>query len=286
MPEPKTTEEETLPPLLFHYTDSNGLLGIVRSRMLWATHAQFLNDESELRYPRDLMATLATRLRREHEGDAAATVVLDLVDLLTTEGRPPDTFVASFCENGDLLSQWRGYGGVGGGYAIGMSREQLFELARFQDYQLIRLMYGEVEQEAQLETAMRDAIQMARELFADDEFTENMPLMFEIAFTAAMLSIKNLHFREEAEWRLARSVWFPGVESAQRTVLRTHGALIVPYEEFALSNPPGSDDVPIIEIVVGPTPHPDLAESGVRHLLDRNNLEHVLIRNSAIPFRG
>jgi hypothetical protein len=233
-----------------------------------------------------LLASLAARLEQhEYEDDAVAADIFDLVDSLTTEGTPPDTFVASFCENGDLLSQWRGYGGVGGGYAIGMSRERLNDLASSQDYELVRLMYGEVEQEAQLETALRESVQIARELVSDDQFTENMTLMLGIAFTAAMLSIKNLHFREEDEWRLVRSMRFPGVESVRRTLFRTHGALIVPYEEFALSTPPGSDDVPITEIVVGPTPHSELAESGVRHLLDRNNLEHAQVRASAIPFR-
>src|SRR5205085_11962410 len=34
-------------------------------------------------------------------------------------------YLACFCENGDLLSQWRGYGSVGGGYAAGFVAEHL-----------------------------------------------------------------------------------------------------------------------------------------------------------------
>src|SRR5205085_10103226 len=35
-------------------------------------------------------------------------------------------YVASFCENGDLLSQWRAYGAFGGGYAVGFSSIGLY----------------------------------------------------------------------------------------------------------------------------------------------------------------
>ena len=33
---------------IYHYTDLNGLLGIVGSNSLWATHFSFLNDSNEL----------------------------------------------------------------------------------------------------------------------------------------------------------------------------------------------------------------------------------------------
>jgi len=34
---------------LFHYTTAHGLLGIIKDRCLFATHASFLNDSSECR---------------------------------------------------------------------------------------------------------------------------------------------------------------------------------------------------------------------------------------------
>jgi hypothetical protein len=35
------------PEWLYHYTDQNGLSGILKSECLWATHHRFLNDISE-----------------------------------------------------------------------------------------------------------------------------------------------------------------------------------------------------------------------------------------------
>jgi hypothetical protein len=47
---PKIVKQDDAIPDLFHYTDANGLLGILRSRSLWATHFQSLNDTSEMHY--------------------------------------------------------------------------------------------------------------------------------------------------------------------------------------------------------------------------------------------
>jgi len=37
----------SVPELLYHYTDSAGLQGILESRTLWATDIRYLNDETE-----------------------------------------------------------------------------------------------------------------------------------------------------------------------------------------------------------------------------------------------
>jgi hypothetical protein len=43
-----------LPDLLYHFTDSAELQGILESRTLWATDIRYLNDETEVKYSRDL----------------------------------------------------------------------------------------------------------------------------------------------------------------------------------------------------------------------------------------
>jgi hypothetical protein len=46
--ESQQTGEPTKPEgLLYHYTDQKGLLGILESKQLWATHYRYLNDTSE-----------------------------------------------------------------------------------------------------------------------------------------------------------------------------------------------------------------------------------------------
>lgn len=41
---------------LYHYTDIDGLLGILKNRVIWATEIKDLADETEFEYGRDLVA--------------------------------------------------------------------------------------------------------------------------------------------------------------------------------------------------------------------------------------
>ncbi len=56
--------------LLFHYTSGEDFFGIIESRKMWATHAQCLNDETELTYARELLAETLGRLSGERHPEA------------------------------------------------------------------------------------------------------------------------------------------------------------------------------------------------------------------------
>ena len=192
------TDSEYLPETLYHYTDSHGLLGIVETQKLWATHVSFLNDDSEVEYPLKLLAEAGTRLRSASEAGSTVTQrIFELVDQITSATTPPDTFVASLCANGDLLSQWRGYGGQGGGYAIGFHRELLESIAAQQQYGLMPVTYSVADQTGRIEAALTEGIEIAQHYddatgFGPDE----MLVMLTIAFNATFVSIKNPHFIE------------------------------------------------------------------------------------------
>ncbi len=131
---------------LYHYTDWRGLLGILDSQSLWATHFRLLNDYSELRLfletklP-DILYPLALKESRkfleenpdrkdqfEQEGHVLELVVQKEVSKIIQilyDSFEEQIYITSFCgeaedeeinKNG-LLSQWRGYG-QGGGFAL------------------------------------------------------------------------------------------------------------------------------------------------------------------------
>jgi hypothetical protein len=91
-----------LPQHLYHYTKAEGLYGILRTRTIWATQFDFLNDRSEFSYAFEI---LKERLAAQVGAKGSAELIppLDKWWSLT-----PAHYVASFCEDGDLLSQWRG----------------------------------------------------------------------------------------------------------------------------------------------------------------------------------
>jgi hypothetical protein len=275
------TIDDSLPELLHHYTDHDGLIGIIESGALWATHIGCLNDETEIRYVRDLMGALAERLRQEFADDWAAGVVCDAVAALASSGTSPDTFVTSLCDDGDNLSQWRGYGT----YAIGVDRETLFAVANAQNAHLIRLMYGKDEQESHLETVLRDAVRIVAGWAADPGNAppaEQQLLLLGYGFVLSMLSVKNPYFRDEREWRLDRVI-LPVLAEAQ-TRIRTLRGVDTPYEQIMLIDK-ATGETPIVEVVLGPRARSDESVAEIRELLDRNGLQLVTIRKSMAPLR-
>ena len=53
-----------LPEVLYHYTTREGLFGILSSLKIWASSSQFLNDASEFTYSTQLIAEIATDLKK------------------------------------------------------------------------------------------------------------------------------------------------------------------------------------------------------------------------------
>src|SRR5690349_5290875 len=103
---------------LFHYTDAVGFSGIVQERVIRATHFEFLNDSEETRLGERTIKN-ALEWLAQHEGGPAARLASRLCDdWHTALTDVADVYVASFCEDGDTLSQWRAYAQDGAGYSI------------------------------------------------------------------------------------------------------------------------------------------------------------------------
>jgi hypothetical protein len=103
--------QQAIPEFLYHYTSQDGLLGIVQSRAIWATNISYMNDATEFGLARDrLLEEIRTRYIRKAS--------VDVVSWITTKITDSPICVSCFCEDGDLLSQWRGYAGDGYGYSL------------------------------------------------------------------------------------------------------------------------------------------------------------------------
>ena len=273
----------TPPEYLYHYTGGCGLTGIIRSKAIWATEIRHLNDTSELRYPRELLLSTAERLRPEFPSNWSAEVVADIVKALAESPDCPDTFVASFCVDGDNLGQWRGYSDGGQGFAIGFDRDRLAKVARPHGYSLARLQYEKSEQEEQLESAVRDAIPILADWSDNKDAAPSASmqlLLLGYGFLFAMLSVKHPFFRDEREWRLVRVV-LPQEPVNRGT--RMSGTTPVPYEVVSLVDQDGR--TPIHEVVIGPLASPEWSGQRMRQLLDENDLATVPIRVSGGPIR-
>lgn len=107
----------------YHYTNENGLRGILTSQELWFTDYRYLNDPSEyllsLKIVKDLMA--------EHirlETDTKKIVFWNYFkNKFEDHLKYYQVFTFSFCLSKDYLPAWRWYGDNGKGFSIGFNQD-------------------------------------------------------------------------------------------------------------------------------------------------------------------
>jgi hypothetical protein len=265
--------------LIFHYTNVSGLLGIVQSNRLWATHAGFLNDLSERNYTSEL-AKSAINEQIASSTDLARLYYLELMSRL---GKPykVDYYVSCFCREGDLLSQWRGYGAFGVGLSIGFDIEEL--RPHPQVAQLFPMSYDE---ELHL-TVIREIIQVG----ADHHLSHpNHP-----DDTADLISsvieyfgghLKHPKYKEEDEIRLHINRDDKDADHIRSVRFRTRGNEIIPYVPTITTFDELSPDLrlPIREVIVGPGLHYGKTSHALELLFRQNGIDNIEVKRSNIPF--
>lgn len=264
----KEVEAATTPPELFHYTDANGLLGIIKAGQLWCSDVLCMNDPTEFEYGKRIIAEVleSYRDRLPEHGFADPTNNLGLGDTWRI-------FTISFCARKDLLSQWRGYGALGGGYAISFSTPELMRMADPTQFAIFPLHYDRGRQRDLVTGVVEAAIDIAKQFGIGRESASLYWHEVGIQLLSAVVRLKNPGFAEEEEWRIMMIA--PDVEPQFRA-----GRLgILPY--VALQFLPRV----VVSVMEGPSRNAEYNAKALRFLLDRHGMEHVRVLRSAIPLR-
>jgi hypothetical protein len=223
---------------LYHYTTWEGLLGILGSRSLWATHYRFLNDFSEIVLFRERLVTLMrpyvtkayerllqgspnVQQKIDQDGGLRQAVQHDTEVLIDAQYRATgdEIYILSFCgehknpdiDRNGLLSQWRGYG-AGGGFAIVFNTKRLedilnLEVTKYHYSALILtdLVYSNNDDRLRSEMA-EDLTNLADDvakIFNHQEpFSENTELKGYYSFVNCVSRYKHYGFCEENEVRV------------------------------------------------------------------------------------
>jgi len=126
-------------PGFFHYTTYSGLLGILNTEKLWATNIDYLNDYTEFVNALDI-AKSQIMLRINSKSCSRQTTLLEDLMQGVDSIRSLNIFVASFAEQGDLLSLWRSYAG-GSGVSIAFRYDELREIASLHQFHVVKCIY-------------------------------------------------------------------------------------------------------------------------------------------------
>jgi S-adenosylhomocysteine hydrolase len=260
---------------LFHYTTPAGLIGILEESSIWASSSYHLNDAAEFRYAiRLIMDRLQLRLQSEHgPNNPAYGNLLESLQMVT---KGVQVFIASFSEQGDLLSQWLAYSGSDG-YALGIDAQQA-EAAIADGFTLVRCVY-----ELEAQTRIADAF---IDIYCDssDGTTDRSGVIKKALIVAS--AIKHPGFEKEAEWRLVKALAIGWHD--EKLFFRPGRNGIVPYMKARLS----SADAKYIPsmIYIGPNGDMDAAAAALETFLsyrgDRKMFRpQVEVVQSRTPYR-
>ena len=278
--------QEGLPDQLFHYTDAHGALGILQNSEIWLSHARFSNDKEEIKYAVQLAQDVVKETYEDLKDTPNAVVdtpfswfLERLMRFLDKRDYSRDVFICCFCENKDLLSQWRAYAGKAG-FSLGFESKVLLNLAKNiypnADVFFSRVVYDPDSWKQLILNALercRVDLEKVSSVYADgvNDAIFRIALKFRDDVMLLAPFLKHPGFVEEQEWRLCVAYNLSMVKPEFR-VGRTG---IMPFLKSSSLNC-------IREVVIGPTDERDLTF----HALKLMNIEFEFdICPSKVPLR-
>lgn len=260
---------------LYHYTDQNGFMGIFDSRTLWATKIQYLNDHNEYFLAAKIASKiLKERIEEETDLDIRFTYeeFLNKIQLISDI----NVCVCSLSEQGDLLSQWRGYSSKMGGYSIGFDFASIEAIANQNGFDLVKCIYDEEEQIKKIESVINEAIGIVGQGVKYGINRKSIDYFEETLLRLAPV-LKDRHFSEEAEWRLV------GIVGSMSLSFRAGNSMLIPFNKISLGS---REELKAMaqEIIVGHTPHIILAKKATQSFLIKSLLSKDDFPIGMFPF--
>jgi len=279
-----TSGPTDVPRTIYHYTSQAGLLGIIHDKALWVSSIRHLNDSAELSYAISMLKGGLDSPWPDFDVDDSADPLTELW-VMFREGvlkqlevlENSDSHVGSFSQERDQLSQWRAYTSGEVGFSIGFNLGMLKSFAEAQHFELLRCTYETSEHRILVSQLLNEAQKMLDK--KGEHGVDEAVIRCVRDFMRFAPRFKHPSFKEEKEWRL-----FKTVEMEEPAKFRIGKSMLVPYGEFDFEDE--YNNTPVVEIVIGPTPHMALSKASVERLLVTSDMGHVAVIESSVPFRN
>jgi len=277
--------------VIHHYTDLDGLVGILGSKGFWLSDARFMNDSEELINCRMIAAEVMRDLLPGVKEAAYREVVAEAKRNLERNAGEK-VYLSSFCLDGDLLEQWRAYALNGKGVSIGFdltggARDRFFQ--KLPALALHKVIYDDARKrkiiEIIIETRRRSFnADGARDVGEHADALTGMVNYFSCFF-------KNQAFATEREVRLVAAG--DASKRFKNLHFRVGKGTVIPYvrsDELLDREASGEDEkspnLPLSRVVVGPAANQDLILTGLREFFQANGYDPGMVVKSRVPYRG
>lgn len=277
---------------LYHYCPYETFLKIIKNRSIRLSSLSLSNDSMEGKVVAELITDWASRaIPDDSDRQEFVEAIKHLNDLYDGLG---------FClsEDGDLLSQWRGYADDGRGVSIGFSKKCLELFASkhlgetYPRLKLKKVIYDPGEQRKLLDPTCIEMQKLIEEgavkgtlVWAggvnprgpyDDPQMELVGKM--LSLIHILFLPKHSSFYEEMEWRLI-APYFKKNEDI-KICFRNGNMGATPYIDLTL---PHSDENPILRVILGPK-NP-IAKQEVESVLKANGFANATVKGSISSYR-
>lgn len=264
---------------IFHYTDLNGLKGIVESNALWATNIYFLNDREEFHHGYKCFLNALDYVDHEYVLDGVKKQVQDMLShFIKNQGM--HIYSISFCSVSDQLSQWRGYG-KNQGVCIEFEENELAGALSNGTYSMTNADVIYTEENSTVEA--RDEINRLISFDGPGSVELRKDPLARSAYLQFLMRkyipfFKHSGFKEEKEYRFV----FTASDHPPEVNFRISGNGYIPY---IISSPNNGLKLPIKKVIVGPSSNFEEVKASIRFLLDCKGFRNVQLEESKIPYR-
>jgi hypothetical protein len=281
-----------LPECIHHYTNFEGLKGILTEDCLWATDAYTSNDLSEIDHGARM---LQDHLKQRFPNDPSN------IDGFINKflGKNPEWvkgfFITCFSkaeknsyeEKNGLLSQWRGYGS-GQGYMIKFNTDELLNGFENHNEEIEASTFGGVEyfltkedfltneENAKSIKKAEDVLGIMLKNLNNSDGSDNKNMLFQEILKISCHS-KHRGFEEEKEFRAGRLIWNHNKE--RKIFFYNKNGLLRSYIKLFQGHVKSS----IKEIVVGPSLNKDLNKKKIKIMLDQIGV-NAKVSTSETPY--
>lgn len=285
-------EEGEKENLLYHYTSVKTIDLIIKNRCIWATDVTKLNDRKEQKIWFEIFDKVIESFASKEDYDLHKEIIGEICIEIENYKNNYDSFISSFSEKEDLLSQWRAYGDNGEGICIAFDIREFLDML-YADNKNPNLYNGKLDYNYQ--AVFEDTYKLIYDIvnyfhnqkISLSEFKNKIDntTFFNEKCEQIWLRIqdsKDSSFFEESEFRLflhqLKDKPIKTVDTFERN------KRLIPYVKLEFGDKP----IPIRKIIIGPAckEYEDL-KSGIERLLKNNGYVDVdkMIKVSTIPYR-